>query len=63
MISTKRALASGFGTAVAAAAAFTTLATGAASANSDIGWAGITVPAGSTGAPAGLVASLEAATR
>jgi len=57
--STKRRVAYGIG-AVLAAAASATLATSAASADSDVTPpAGITVPADSTGAPAILVASLE----
>ena len=57
---TKRRLACGIGAALAAAAAFGTLAISAASANSDVTPpAGITVPGDSAGAPATLVASLE----
>jgi hypothetical protein len=60
MTSRRRRLACGIGTAVAAVATFTTLATGTASASTDgTPRAGITVPADSTGAPAVLVASLE----
>jgi CHRD domain/Protein of unknown function (DUF3455) len=57
--STKRRLAQGIG-AVLAAAAASTLAISAASANSDgTSLAGITVPGSATGAPAVLIASLE----
>jgi hypothetical protein len=57
--STKRRLAQGIG-AVLAAAAASTLAISAASANSDgTSLAGITVPGNATGAPAVLIASLE----
>ena len=57
---TRRRLACGIGTLMAAAAASTMLATSAASATSDVTPpAGITVPGDSTGAPAVLVASLE----
>jgi len=56
----KRRLACGIGTALAAAAASTMLATSAASASSDVTPpVGITVRGDSTGAPAVLVASLE----
>ena len=58
MTSRKRRLAC-IGTALAAAATFTTLATTAASATSDTARAGIAVQADSTGAPTALVASLE----
>ncbi|HEY5986445.1 MAG TPA: CHRD domain-containing protein [Streptosporangiaceae bacterium] len=57
---TKRRLARGIGAVLGAAAASATLATSAASANSDVTPpAGISVPGDSTGAPAVLVASLE----
>ena len=60
MTTTKRRLASGIGAALAAAAAFTILASSAVSANSDVTPpAGITVPADPSGVPARLVASLE----
>jgi hypothetical protein len=60
MTTTKRRLACGIGAAVAAAAVFTTLASSAVSANSDVTPpAGITVPADPSGVPASLVASLE----
>jgi hypothetical protein len=58
--STKRRLARGIGAALVATAASTTLAVGAASANSQATPpAGITVPGDPTAAPASLVASLE----
>jgi CHRD domain/Protein of unknown function (DUF3455) len=60
MTTTKRRLACGLGAALAAAAAFTTLAGSAVSANSDVTRpAGLTVPADPGGVPATLVASLE----
>jgi hypothetical protein len=60
MTTTKQRLASGIGAALAAAAAFTILAGGAVSANSDVTPpAGITVSADPSGVPASLVASLE----
>jgi hypothetical protein len=60
MTMTKRRLACGIGAALAAAAALTTLAGSAVSANSDVTPpAGITVPAHPSGVPASLVASLE----
>ena len=60
MTTTKRRRAFGIGATLAAAAAFTTLASGAVSANSDVTPpAGITVPADPSGVPASLVASLE----
>ena len=59
--STKRRLAYGIGAGIAAAAAFGTLAVGAASASSSnvTPQAGIAVPGNATAAPATLVASLE----
>jgi CHRD domain/Protein of unknown function (DUF3455) len=60
MTTTKRRRAFGIGATLAAAAAFTTLASSAVSANSDVTPpAGITVPADPSGVPASLVASLE----
>jgi hypothetical protein len=59
-ISTKRRVAYGIGTAIAAAVASGSLGIGAASASSDVTpLAGITVPATATAAPATLIASLE----
>jgi hypothetical protein len=59
MTSKKRRLAYGMGAAVAAVAAFSTLASTSASASSGGPSAGITVPPITTGAPATIVASLE----
>jgi hypothetical protein len=59
MTSRKRRLAYGMGAAVAAAAAFGTMASTIASATSGGTLAGITVPPITTGPPATLVASLE----
>jgi hypothetical protein len=60
MTTTKRRLAGGIGAALAATTAFTILASGAVSANSDATRpAGISVPADPSGVPASLVASLE----
>ncbi len=60
MMSRKRRLVCGIGAAVAAAATFTTLAAGAASASTyGAPRAGLTAPADPTGAPTTLVASLE----